>query len=435
MHVAIIGNGVSGVSAALRLRELQPDWRISIISGESRYHYSRPALMYIFMGHMRYRDTKPFEDSFWEAKRLELVRDWVTEIKVEAKSLVLQRSGELGYDKLLLATGSKSNRFGWPGQDLDGVQGLWSLMDLRQMHLTLARTRRAVIVGGGLIGIEMAEMLQSRGVHVTFLVREKSYWDNVLPAEESQLVSRMIRQHGFELLVKTELNEILDDGTGRVRGVTTKDGRELPAEFVGLTAGVSPNVDLVKDSAIEVGRGILVDWQLRTSVPDVFAAGDCAEIVTPENERNVLQQVWYTGKMQAKVAAEVMAGRDSTYERGVWFNSAKFLDLEYQTYGLVNFRIPDEENLYWEHEDHLHSARIVHVKGELIGLQTMGIRWRHEVAEPWLVQRKPVQEVVEQLGELDFDPEFTRRHTPHIQAALRSALRASQASPVGGQTQ
>ncbi len=123
MHAVIVGNGVTGVSAAQRLRELQPDWKISLISGESRHHYSRPALMYIYMGHMRYEDTKPYPDDYWERMRLELVRDWVVGIDVETRHLQLHRGGAMPYDRLLLATGSKPNRFGWKGQDLEGVQG------------------------------------------------------------------------------------------------------------------------------------------------------------------------------------------------------------------------------------------------------------------------------------------------------------------------
>ena len=182
MHVAIIGNGISGVSTALRLREKQPGWRISLISGESKYHYSRPALMYVFMGHMGYQETKPYEDSFWERERLELVRGWVNEIDVEGRTLKLVGQPPITWDELVIATGSKSNKFGWPGQDLDGVQGLYGLPDLKRLYENARRTRHAVIVGGGLIGIELAEMLCSRGIRVTFLVREDSYWDNVLPA-------------------------------------------------------------------------------------------------------------------------------------------------------------------------------------------------------------------------------------------------------------
>jgi len=131
MHVAILGNGVAGVTAALRLRQKRPAWRITLISGESTYHYSRPALMYVFMGHLSYADTKPFEDSSWAEQRIDLVRDWVVGIDVADRRLRLHRGTPIHYDQLLIATGSKPNSFGWPGEDLAGVQGLWGLVDLK----------------------------------------------------------------------------------------------------------------------------------------------------------------------------------------------------------------------------------------------------------------------------------------------------------------
>jgi NADPH-dependent 2,4-dienoyl-CoA reductase/sulfur reductase-like enzyme len=422
LHAAIIGNGITGVTAALELRKLQPDWKISLISGESTYHYSRPALMYIFMGHMTYQDTKPYEDHVWADERIDLVRDWVTEIDTDGKQLSLHRSGKLGFDKLLLATGSKSNRFGWPGQDLDGVLGLYNLQDLKALHDVIGRAKHAVIVGGGLIGIELAEMLHSRGVHVTFLVREKSYWNNVLPAEESNMVNRIIRDAGFDLRLKSEMKQIIDDGNGRACAVETGTGERIECEIVGLTAGVSPNIDLVKDSSIETGRGIQVDWSLRTNIPDVFAAGDCAELVTEGDARNVLQQVWYTGKQQARVAAEVMAGSDTRYEMGIWYNSAKFLDLEYHTYGKVNLHVPDEQNLFWEHASGLHSIRIVYTDEGVIGFNTMGLRYKHRVCEAWIAEGRSVEYVLEHLSEANFDPEFFRRFESEAIPYLRSQL-------------
>jgi NADPH-dependent 2,4-dienoyl-CoA reductase/sulfur reductase-like enzyme len=423
VHVAILGNGVTGVSAALKLRALRPDWRITIVSGESTYHYSRPALMYIFMGHMRYEETKPFEDSFWAEQRLDLARAWVTRIDTDAKRLELHEKPALDYDKLLIATGSQSNKFGWPGQDLEGVQGLWGLQDLRRLYENAGRTKRAVIVGGGLIGIELAEMVHSRGIHVTFLVRERSYWNNILPAEESDMINREIRAHGMDLMLETELDHILDDGQGRCRAVATKDGRELDAQLVCLTAGVSPNVSVLEGSAIETGRGVLVDGTLQTNVPDVFAAGDCAEIRMEGQERNTIQQVWYSGKMQGEHAARGLAGEATgEYDPGIWFNSAKFLDLEYHTYGLVNRNVPGEKNLYWEHPSGKHAVRIVYTEDGVVGLNTMGLRWRHEVCERWLRDRLPLREVVERIDEPYFEPELFRRHEPAIRRAFAGAV-------------
>ena len=423
MRVVIIGNGVTGISAALRLRKNRPDAQITVISGESKYHYSRPALMYIFMGHMRYPETKPFEDRHWERERIDLVRDWIVGIDTDGRTLHGHSGTHYEYDALLLATGSKPNKFGWPGQDLDGVQGLWGLQDLHTLYETVKRTQHAVIVGGGLIGIELAEMVHSRGIDVTFLVREESYWDNVLPKEESNIINELIREAGMTLHLQTELKEIVSDGHGSAIGVVTNRDERIECQLVGLTAGVSPNVDLVRETSIAVGRGILVDRAFRTETPGVFAAGDCAEIVTPGEARNWIQQVWYTGKRQGELAADSICEQPVEYDPGIWFNSAKFLDLEYQTYGQVNFRVPGEQNIYWQHEDRRHAVRIVHVDGVAIGFNLIGIRWRHEVCERWLAERRTVDYVLDHLADAHFDPEFYTRYQNEITHELRGQLR------------
>ena len=418
MKIAIIGNGITGVSAALRIRELKPDWDIVIISGESDFHYSRPALMYIYMGHMSYRDTKPYEDRFWREKRIETLRGWVTEIDAKNSRLLMHKKDPVSYDKLLLAVGSKPNKFGWPGQDLKGVQGLYDLMDLRELYENSKGLRRAVITGGGLIGIELAEMLHSRGVHVTFLVRERSYWNRVLPTEESAMVNRVIEKEGVELQLETELSEIIDDGNGRVGGVETKDGSRIECGFVGLTAGVSPNVALAAPAGVETGRGILVDRGFKTGVENIYSAGDCAEIITG-GERNLLQQVWYTGKAQGGAAGEAMCGVPTVYEPAEWFNSAKFLDLEYQTYGRVNMGVEGEKNLYWERPDGLAALRIVHMDSAIIGVNVMGLRYRHEVCGRWIEEKRPLDYVLDRLGEANFDPEFYATYEKEISGAFR----------------
>jgi NADPH-dependent 2,4-dienoyl-CoA reductase/sulfur reductase-like enzyme len=423
LNVCIIGNGVTGFTAAIRLRERRPDWKITMISGESTHPYSRPALMYIFMGHMRYGDTKPFADSFWTERRIDLVRAWVTRIDTANRRLELHRGEPIAYDKLLLATGSKSNRFGWPGQDLEGVQGLYDLMDLRRLYENVKTTRAAVIVGGGLIGIELAEMLHTRHIPVTFIVREESFWDNVLPREESGMINRVIRKAGIGLLLERNLKSIEGDAKGRVRAAITDRGETLDCQIVGLTAGVSPNLDLVKETSIDTGRGILVDPSLRTSVDAVYAAGDCAEIVKGNGDRNLLQQVWYTGKMQGRVVADVMAGDEAIYDPGIWYNSAKFLDLEYQTYGRVGFKVEGEKSLFWEHESGLHAVRIVHTDGEgVIGFNLMGVRYRHEVCERWIREQRSPGWVLDHLAEANFDGEFFRRHENEIVGVMKEQI-------------
>ena len=251
--LVIIRNGVAGVTVARHVRK-QSDMEILIISSETDYHFSRTALMYIYMGHMKYEHTKPYEDHFWIKNRIDLKRGFVSEINSDKNKLKLTSGEEIEYSKLVLATGSQSNKFGWPGQDLPGVQGLFSYQDLLQMEDNTKNANHAILVGGGLIGVEMAEMLLSRGIKVTFLVRESRFWGNILPDGEAEIIRKHAVEHGVDFKFCEELKEIIAGKDGRVKSIITGSGQEIECEFVGLSAGVHPNTDLVKESNINTER-------------------------------------------------------------------------------------------------------------------------------------------------------------------------------------
>ncbi len=416
MKIVILGNGISGISAARHIRKLS-DHHITVISDETDFFYSRTALMYVFMGHMRPRDVQPYEDWFWEKNRIELVRASIQSIDFAAKKLHNSDGDAIEYDKLLLATGSQSNKFGWPGQDLDGVRGLYHWQDLEEMERHSHGLRRAVIVGGGLIGIEMAEMFHSRHIPVTLLVREKSFWDIVLPAEESQMINRHLREHGIDLRLETELKEILPDENGKCRAVVTKTGEEITCGFVGLTVGVSPNIGFLKNTALETNRGILVNEFLETNQPDVFALGDCAELRQPRPGRRPIEAIWYTGRMMGKTVAQTICGKKTAYDPGIWFNSAKFLDIEYQIYGDVRAQLPENQStIYWEHTSGKKSIRLIFDKntGAIAGFNLMGVRYRHEVCEKWLHDGTHIETVLQNLGLANFDPEFFEQYEAEL---------------------
>lgn len=412
MHIAIIGNGVSGVTAARWIRKLS-DHKITIISAETEHFFSRTALMYIYMGHMRYQDTKPYEDGFWAKNRINLVFDRVTTIDFDEQSLIM-KTQDIKYDKLILAVGSTPNKWGWPGQDLDGVRGLYSYQDLEYLEQRSEKLEKAVIVGGGLIGIELAEMLKSRGKEVCMLVREKSYWSNVLPPEESEMVNKHIKEHHIDLRLNTELTEI--NGEQKVNSVHTKSGEKIDCQFVGLTAGVRPNIAWLKDTPLETGKGILVNNRLETNIANVYAIGDCAQLSSPQNGRRAVEAIWYTGRMMGETVAYNICGQAHEYNPGLWFNSAKFLDIEYQVYGYVTTKAESGINsLYWQHDTENKSIRIVYNDAnEVVGFNLMGVRFRHEVCEKWILQKTSTQEVVNNLMLANFDPEFYRSHIREI---------------------
>jgi len=415
-HIVIIGNGISGITAARHIRK-QSDHQITVISAETDHFYSRTALMYVYMGHMTYNHIKPYEDWFWEKNRIDLVRAYVNKVDFGTKTLELDNGKHIIYDDLILATGSKSNKFGWPGQDLKGVQGLYNYQDLESMEEDTKGIDHAVIIGGGLIGIEMVEMLLSRDIPVTFLVREQSFWDNILPHQESALINRHINEHHVDLRLSTELKEIVSDENGRAKSVITGSGEEIPCQFVGLTVGVSPNVDFLKDTSLDLGRGIKINEYLETNIPNVYAIGDCAERTTPAQGRRPIEQVWYTGRMMAETIAKTVTGTRTAYTPSHWFNSAKFFDIEYQTYGMVSAQRQDSEaEYYWE--DHT-GKKCVHFifdkKTSLfIGINAFGIRMRHEVFDQWLNDEVTIDHVMMNLAKANFDPEFFKRHEQDI---------------------
>ena len=416
-HLVIIGNGVTGITCARYVRK-QSDMKITVIGSETKYHYSRTALMYVYMGQMRWEDIKPYEDWFWEKNKIDLVYAQVSKIDTDNKKLLLDNNTEIEYDKLLIATGSKVNKFGWPGQDLPGVQGLYGKQDLDLLEENTKNIKHAVITGAGLIGVELTEMLHTRNIPVTFLCRESHYWGSKLPAEEGKVIGKHLGEYGIDVRYYTELKEILAGDNGRVRAVVTNKGEEIPCRFVGLTPGVHPNIDIVKESNVETNRGVLVNEYLETGIPDVYSAGDCAEIKTiGEDHRNNVEQLWYTGKMQGRVVADNICGNRKKYDRGIWYNSAKFFDIEFQTYGYVHNKIRDREDTFtWEHPKGKTFFRVVFNKSDRVvtGFNVLGMRLRHPVCENWIKNNKTVEYVMDHLKEAAFDPEFFENYPVSI---------------------
>ena len=427
-HIVIIGNGIAGVTAARHIRK-KSDKKITIVSAESKYFFSRTALMYVYMGHLTFKHTQPYEDWFWKKNNIELKEGFVNEVNTTNKLLTFANGTTLNYDKLIIATGSKPNKFGWPGQDLVGVMGMYHKQDLEKLEKYAPNNKvckRAVIVGGGLIGIELAEMLRSRNIPVTFLVREQSFWNGVLPAQESEMINKHIKEHHIDLRLGVNLKEIKAEENGQVSSIIIEEtGEEIPCNLVGLTAGVTPNIDFIKESIIETGRGIKVNRFLETNVKDIYAIGDCAEQHKAIGQRRNIEAVWYTGRMMGETVAQTICGNKIEYKPGNWFNSAKFLDIEYQTYGWVfSERTKQEKEAYfqWKHAKEAKCITISYDKEShlFLGINTFGLRMRHEVFDKWLSAKKSIEFVLEYLADANFDPEFYKLHEAAIVTKFNS---------------
>ncbi len=407
----VIGNGVAGITAAMTLRERDPLAEITVIGDETPYFFSRTALMYAFMDTLERRDMEPFERKVYRERRIDLAHDRVTDLDASARTVTLASGRAIPYDGLLVATGSTPRRLAAPGLEdvTDGVVNFVSMRDLDACERLAPTTREAVVVGGGLIGIELVESLMHHGIRTTFLVREPWYWPVALAREEGELITAHMRERGVDVRHESEVERVERDASGRVSSLRTKSGDLIACQMLGVCIGVEPGVAWLRavKSPPSLGRGVKVDATLKTSLDGVWSAGDCAEIDLG-GARPLVEQIWYSAKRQGAHAARNMTGRPSRYAPPTFFNSAKFFEVEYTTVGDLT-RVPDgSKSVFRKHPRRIVTQRVVHHDGRVIGFNMLGSRWDHTVLSRWVDEERPLSWTLANLHLAQFDVELGR---------------------------
>jgi NADPH-dependent 2,4-dienoyl-CoA reductase/sulfur reductase-like enzyme len=429
VHHVIIGNGIAGIEAASVIRSRDASARISIVSSESDHLFSRPALMYVFAGQLRIEDTEPHDRGFYARMGFERVRASAIGLDPVAHRLLFSDGGGLSYDRLLIAAGSKARPGPWPGAVGEGVHSYVTLGDHERLSREAREGQRAAVIGGGLIGVEVAEILHHRGLHVTFVIRDDWYFPMALDSNESSMVAAHMRRHGIDVRTKQAVEAIERSSTGSLTGVRLADGSTMAADLVAVAIGVVPNTDWLGSSglALSTSGAIEVDEALRASHPDIFAAGDCANVTWADGSRRP-EQLWYTARDQGRVAGASMLGEPVTYRRGPLYNSAKFFDIEWTTAGDLPVRVnmdgskgelPAElRTWYQEAEGACVSHRIVCRGDKVIGFNFLGTRFDQEPLLQWIAEGRTLDYVLAHLGEAQFDEEFSARFEARPDARL-----------------
>lgn len=442
MDYAIVGNGVAGITAALDLRKRDPSAGITVISGETDYFFSRTALMYSFMDRLTRRDLEPFERGVFDAQRIRRVRGWVKDVDAQSRTLKLDNGQSVAWNRLLLATGSRPRRPRWQGleQVRSGLVNFVSMQDLEACEAVAQRGGKAVVVGGGLIGIELVECLRWAGMEVTFLIREPWYWPVALNQAESAMVLDHMRHHGVNVLTGEIVATVETDAQGAVTAISTDQGARYECCALGVSIGVQPAVDWLRDvsSPPRLSRGIVVDAGFRTSLPSVFAAGDCAELELPESSP-LVEQIWYSAKRQGALAARSMLGEPIQYAPPIFFNSSKFFEIEYTTVGRFSrepnsralpadsastvvpeqAQMPSAREFYFRYPGKDVSLRIAEQNGAVQAFNLLGSRWDHNKCEQWIEERRSLEDVIDRLHQAQFDVEFGRLDLSPLRAAFK----------------
>lgn len=402
MKLVIIGNGVAGITAARTTSALAPGAQTEIYTDEPYPYYPRPRLIDFLAGRLGLEEIYAYPAQWYDQRGI-LVHQGtkVAEVDVPLKRILLQDGGEASYDRLLLAMGSSPFVPPVDGMDKQGVFTLRSIEDAlaikRYAEGCLAEgLREAVVIGGGLLGLESANALTDLGLVVTVLEHGPWLLHRQVDQEGGTLLQEHVKSLGIRIIADAELKAIT--GNHRVSGVLLKDGASLPGSLVLCSAGVRPNTDLAKSAGLSLNRGILVDDQMRTSADDVYAVGDVAEY------EGRLYCIIPAALEQARVAAANMVDPGSaTYHGTVPSTTLKVVGLDLTSIGPI---APEEEG--YEELRKVDRGKGVYQKlvlhdGRIVGAILLGARKRVPLIRKLIEQRTDVSAHRHRLLDDDFD--------------------------------
>jgi 3-phenylpropionate/trans-cinnamate dioxygenase ferredoxin reductase subunit len=330
----IAGGGLAGAKAAEALREQGFGGRIVLVGEEGIRPYERPPLSKDYLQGKTGRDTIFVHPPDWYASHAVELRlgTTVTAIDRDRREVALSGGDRLGYDKLLLATGSSPRRLRLPGADADGVLYLRRAADSDRIRDTFASASRVLIVGAGWIGLEVAAAARAAGVDVTVLEASELPLLHVLGPQVAPVFAGLHREHGVDLRLGVQVAEITGSG-GRASGARLTDGTRIGADTVIVGVGAAPNTGLAEAAGLDVRNGVVTDASLRTSDPAIYAAGDIASAFHPLLGTHLRVEHWANALHQPETAAASMLGQDASYDRVPYFYTDQYdLGMEYAGY-------------------------------------------------------------------------------------------------------
>jgi nitrite reductase (NADH) large subunit len=309
--LVIVGNGMAAARLVDELAKTTLGrFAVAVVGDEPRLAYNRVLLSSVLAGETASHDIELRPAAWWRDRGVTLKYGCVaTEIDIGRRELKIDGDESVEFSRLVLATGSTPLRLNLPGADLLGVHTFRDTRDVDLLLALAARKRPVVVIGGGLLGLEAAYGLAKAGTPVTLLHLMDRLMERQLDAPAAALLKSLVERKGIQVLLNASTARI--HGATRVEGVELADGRRIEADAVIIAAGIRPNVGLAKDAGIAVGRGVVVDDHLQTSVPQIFALGECAE------HRGICYGLVEPAYEQARVLAQHLAGKAAAYQGSV----------------------------------------------------------------------------------------------------------------------
>jgi NAD(P)H-nitrite reductase large subunit len=364
----IIGNSAGGIGAAEAIREVDEVGTIAIISDEPYPAYSRP-LISEYLAQRRPLERMLFRNAdFYKKNNIQAVLGkTVKQLNTDAHIVDLDNGKRIACEKLLVATGGSPIVPRIEGIERDGVFTFTKLDDAKTIDHFLdeypKRRGRAVVIGGGLIGVSVTEALVKREVEVTIVEMKERILNTILDEEASVLEEETLRQAGVEIITGHTVAKVSSYWGDAVTGVTLDDEQPIPCELVIVAIGVRPRTELASGTGIKISRGIVVDRYMATSCPDVYACGDAAEAFDFVYGENRLNPIWPNAYLGGRIAGFNMAGITKEYQGGTAMNSLKYFGLAVVSAGMIN---PPDNSYELLSKKYDHSYKKVILKDGLV---------------------------------------------------------------------
>ncbi len=346
MSYVIIGASAAGLAAAQAIRETNKEIPLTIISHENLV-YSRIAITNYLMGDIPLGRMSLFKKDYWKKNNIETAfNKKVVKILPKEHQIVLEDGQEIIYSKLLLCTGSKPIMPKIPGIDKKGVFSFWSLKDAQRISDYLTKnmkSRKAVILGGGLIGLQAALALKKRNMNVVIVEKLPTILPRILDHRSFQILKQKFDKMGLEILTGVEVKAIL--GKDTVFAVDI-DGKRVKTDLVVIAVGVRPSISFLKEAELALNQGLIVDETMRTSDPDIYAAGDVAEVVDVIDGQHKIMALWPTAVEGGRVAGRNIVNDKQIRHKFLSMNSMHIDDLYIATLGLSGAE--DQKDFYFQ---------------------------------------------------------------------------------------
>ncbi len=402
----IVGNGIAGITAAEILRAHDAASLLTIVADDPFPAYYRPALKDFLGGRLPEEKLWARPATFYQEQRIRFVRGRVVSIKPQQRVVQLHNGKLIPYHTLLLANGARSHTLSCPGLDLAGVSTLRTVADYQEVLRCLERVSRVVVCGSGTLALESAETLRHRGYQVTHLLRGKRLWSEVLDPVASDMVLQEEQRDGIDVRVGEEIAEILGRD-GQVCAARTTRGERISCELVLIAVGIDPLIDFIRASGIACGRGVQVDSCMRTSNPDIYAAGDVIETADALTGRTRVLGQWFPAIQQAQTAAYHMLGLRSPgaidNTAGHFYNATFLYGLDFVSIGLTNCpTAPGFSELVAEPGPRSYRKAIFY-HGKIVGALLLGDRRQSLAFKRAIDQQTNLHSVTRQLFTEDFD--------------------------------